>query len=573
MQASTSQWFHHLLRSGVLSEERQSRLRAALARRDDATPEQVASELIARGWLTRFQADQIALGRFRELHVGDYLLTDLIGVGGMGAVYAAVDQRTGERAAVKVLSSDFKYDAGMRARFRLEAQSGLGLSHPNLLRTLESGTTDDVFGEMDYVAMELFEGIALHELLSLHGPLPVAMACDVVAQAAAGCAHLHSLGVVHRDIKPDNLLIDTSGHVKLIDYGLALNDSTVGESTTSETGAEFSLAMLFGHECLGTPDYMAPEQAASSLNAGPSADIYGLGCTLYMLLTGKRPFTGTKQELAEAHRTQTDPPVTDLNPKVPPQVARIVDSMMQKSPDDRPASMVAVKEALDPFAERLPVRFEFEKLLRARRKLAERKSSIARSRSRGQSLTAIRAGVLASHVETGVGAETAIEGEPYGQQRRSRTAPTMPATSAAEEAADLISRYESAEEGNEPLARLTFPDGSSVPVTRASWWIGRSPDCDLHLKVPDLSARHCNLVFDGERWILRDNDSRNGVRVNGRPVGEVQLQPGDGISLGGLTHFRFEPIGRKSIALAPLITVAAMIVAAIAAVVFVTLQQ
>jgi serine/threonine-protein kinase len=559
----TSQFVEHLLRGQILRADRQAALQGG-AIPLDAAPEELARRLVQERWLTRFQAEKLLAGRFRELRIGPYVVTDLIGVGGMGAVYAAEHVETRQSAAVKVLSSLFKQDAGMRTRFRLEARAGQMVDHPNLVKTLAYGVTDDVFGEMDYMVMELFRGIALHELLSLHGPLTWSLACDIAVQAAAGLQHLHERGLIHRDVKPDNLLMDNAGRVKLIDYGLALTREAVRGGKVVEDGEEFSLTMLFGHDCLGTPDYMAPEQAADSVAADLPSDVYALGCTLFTMLTGRRPYqAATKQQLLEAHRTQPTPRLSQILPTIPPGLDAAVARMMAKSPQERFASMEEVVLAIAPYAARQPVRFQYEELLQARRRLAERKSSIARLAASGRSASSVRQAVLTQHVETGVATETLVEGVPGRPGRPA--APALPAVSAAESAASAFAAYTAEPSSADPVqAVLTFPNGLVVPIRGIQFTLGRGRDNDLVLPVADLSTRHCSLTFDGERWILKD-ESRNGVRVNGRRVKETLLASGDVVALAGSTQFRFEiPAERRRQRLWTIALIATAVLAALA---------
>lgn len=541
MPAVTIPFAESLFRSQLLTEAQQARVQELLQRLgsdDEEFPRKLAARLVADGWLTKFQAEQLLAGRFRELRIGPYVLTDLVGVGGMGSVFAAIDTRNQAPVAVKLLSRDFKHDAGMRARFRLEAKAGMKVDHPNLVRIFDYGSTDDVFGEMDFAVMELFRGIALHELLSVHGPLSPGLAADITVQAAAALQHLHDLGFIHRDVKPDNLLVDKDGHVKLIDYGLALTEAAVSEGRILEEGEEFSLTMLFGHDCLGTPDYMAPEQARDSVSAGPASDVYGLGCTLFTLLCARRPYAATTRSgLIEAHQTAPVPHVSQQNPRVPGALDEIVHRMMAKSLADRLPTMTQVIEALKPFAIRQPVRFSFSDLLNARRRLADHKSSIARLRREGKSVSAIRGGVLAQHIETDITAETAID----SAAKKGTHKPVVPASSTARQAADIFAAYDSIQGlPNQSVARIVFPDGLEIPLAKSPWMIGRDGDNDLPLRVPDLSARHCSLTFDGERWVLKDLDSRNGVKVNGRRIKEAMLSHGDQITLATATHFKFD---------------------------------
>lgn len=549
MLQSLSSFCEHASRSRILTADQEREL-VELAESIGGSEEDAAAELarraVAAGLLTRFQAEKLSAGRLRELRIGPYILTDLVGVGGMGSVYAALDEDQRQPLAVKLLSSDFKYDAGMRTRFRLEAAAGQRVRHPNLVRTVAYGTTDDVFGEMDYMAMELFRGIALHELLSVHGPLNWSMACDVIIQAAAGLQQLHSAGLIHRDVKPDNLLVDRDGRVKLIDYGLALSAEAVRDGKVLQDGEEFSLTMLFGHDCLGTPEYMAPEQAADSLAAGPPSDVYALGCTLFTLLTARRPFQApSKVQLVAAHREQPVPHVSALVPTIPPELDAVVARMMAKSPAERFPAMDDVVLALAPFAARQPVRFQYADLLQARRRLAERKSSIARLAQEGRTLSSLRNRILAEQLETGVSTETLVDGKPVPGVVRPATKP-LPTHSTVETAAEAIAAYAAEPACDAPvLAQLAFPNGLVAPIRGMQFGVGRLRNNDFVLPVADLSGRHCTFNFDGERWILRDLDSRNGVRLNGKRIKEEFIQHGDVVILGSTTQFRFEIPGQE----------------------------
>ena len=186
--------------------------------------------------------------RARGFFFDQYKLLDLVGVGGMGWVYRSLNTETGQIVALKILLEQFKNDRGMIVRFEQEAQAGLTLQHENIVRTLGYGLA----GGLPYVVMEYIEGPSLLELLRLRerSRLPWKQACDVIRQSAAGLHHVHQSGFVHRDIKPQNLLIDHHGIVKLLDFGLTM-------FRDGEKGDEFSMAMIFGHECVGTAAFDA----------------------------------------------------------------------------------------------------------------------------------------------------------------------------------------------------------------------------------------------------------------------------------------------------------------------------
>jgi hypothetical protein len=367
------------------------------------------------------------------------------------------------------------------------------------------------------------------------------MASDMISQAAAALQALHDRGLIHRDVKPDNLLVDETGRVKLVDYGLALTEDAVRDGRVQERGEEFTLTMLFGHDCLGTPDYMSPEQAASSLAADARSDIYALGCTFYTLLAGHRPYAApTKAQLLQAHREQPVPSARAAAPSTPDDLDAVIARMMAKRPEDRFPSMDSVVLSLAPYAMRRPVRFKYDELLRARRRLAEQKSSIARKSSPARSTSGLRAAALASHLATGVSTETDVDGPTHcGPARSPAAAP--PTETAAQSARTAFAAYQRDPDQASPvLARLVFSDGLEIPIRGMHYTIGRARDNDLSLASAELSTRHCSLTFDGERWIIRDFDSRNGVRVNGQKIKEAVLHPGDLLTLATSTHVRFE---------------------------------
>jgi serine/threonine-protein kinase len=190
--------------------------------------------------------------------------------------------------------------------------------------------------------------------------------CDFIRQAADGLHAAHECGIVHRDVKPQNLLIDQAGNVKLIDFGL----SHLGAESTDE---EFSLAMIFGHDRVGTPHYMSPEQYLDSNHVDRRTDVYSLGCTLYHALTGQLPFTASGQSTREvlsriivAHRTVQPRPIEDYGRSLPAGLAVVVARMMAKRPEDRYQTAEDVAAALSPFARRQPLRTDVDDLIARR---------------------------------------------------------------------------------------------------------------------------------------------------------------------------------------------------------------
>jgi serine/threonine protein kinase len=276
-------------------------------------------ELLRRGWLTVFQVNQVHLGRRPVL--GRYTLLGRLGRGSMGEVYRARHRHMGRLAAVKLFHPQRLAGRGA-AQFLREVQAAARLDHPHVVHAYDA---DDAGGR-PFLAMELIEGPALSQLVATNGPLPVAMACDYVRQAALGLQHAHERGVVHRDVQPSNLLLQArEGRVKVADFGLArLRDALAGPSDLTRLG-----------RVVGTLDYLAPEQIESGAVDG-RADLYGLGCALYFLLTARPPFPGgsATQKLLR-HLRQEPQPLWELRPDVRPAVAAIVHRLLAKRPGDR----------------------------------------------------------------------------------------------------------------------------------------------------------------------------------------------------------------------------------------------
>ncbi|MCA9108843.1 MAG: protein kinase [Planctomycetaceae bacterium] len=530
MTVAVSELLNAIDRSGVVDREALAIALETFPSGDDADSESLAKHLISHQVLTRYQARELLQGRFRRLQMEHFVIRDILGVGGMGTVFRAYDSRRDEEVALKVLSERFKHDAGMRARFRLEARAGLRLQHPHIVKTYELGVTDDVFGQVDYTTMEPFPGIALHELVGIIGKLPVGIACDIISQTAEALGFVHQQGLVHRDVKPDNVLIDNSGMVKVIDFGLALLNEAAREE-------EFSLAMIFGHDCLGTPDYIPPEQAVDSFSADARSDVYGLGCTFFVALTGKRPFTGASpKQIIDAHKTAPVPNAQDLVKELPDELADIVQRMMAKAPDERFASMSEVQQVLAPFASRQPIRFDFEKLTRIRMQSAirtgrlsmRRMSTVARLSSAARLSSSTTRG---TDPDRSTQAPTISPATPPGKGHPSSTS-ARESVSASSEAEQLLSSLAvSDSQAARTGAAVRLPDGSLFQLSKASLVIGRGQEADLTLDRMRLSSRHCRLFFDGTLWQIVDLDSKNGVKVNGERIVDSELYHGDRITL------------------------------------------
>ena len=313
-----------------------------LKRESPVDPDPLAESLVRRGWLTQFQVGRIRQGRGGELALGNYVLLDQLGEGGMGQVYKARHRRMGRVVALKVIARKQLADSESVRRFQREIEAAAQLEHPNVVRAYDA----DQAGDVHFFVMEFVDGIDLGKLVRQRGPLLIEEACTYIRQAAHGLQHAHERGLVHRDIKPSNLLLSTrEGVVKLLDLGLARWERTV------EGGSEPPTLTRDG-AMMGTPDFIAPEQARDAHSADIRSDLYSLGCTFYYLLSGKVPFPGGS--LAQKiYKQQFGAPVplTGVRPDVPSAVASVVYRLMAKEPSDRYQTPAEVISDLPPLGE------------------------------------------------------------------------------------------------------------------------------------------------------------------------------------------------------------------------------
>ena len=317
----------------------------------------VAEYLVKIGELTRFQADKLLAGVWQGLVIGHFRVLCPLGRGGMGVVYLAKDDRAPHPgslearrtalAALKVLPpARAKREPRTLARFRREMQLGRGLpAHPSLARILDAGED----AKVHFLAMEYVPGPTLRQTIADSGKLPIGSACRIFAEVAGGLHAAHEAGVVHRDVKPSNVIVSPFGPAKLLDFGFAFK---IGETLVDDPA-------IFGGpgHTLGTMDYLAPEQAANARAVTRAADLYSLGCTLYFALAGCPPFPGgTAKDKIRWHRTDAPPPVASFNPLVPPGLVKLLDSLMAKDARLRPATAAAVAKALAEWADPPPPR-------------------------------------------------------------------------------------------------------------------------------------------------------------------------------------------------------------------------
>jgi serine/threonine-protein kinase len=297
---------------------------------------QLSRAMVDVGLLTAWHSEKLLAGKYKGFFLGKYKLLGHIGTGGMSSVYLAEHTRLHDKRAIKVLPRTRVKDATYLARFQLEAKAIASLNHPNIVLAYDI----DNEGDVHYIVMEYVEGIDLQGLVRRDGPLPPAQAALLLAQAADGLQHAHQRGVIHRDVKPANLLLDLEGKIRLLDMGLAL-----------VSAEEESLTVLHNENVLGTADYLAPEQALNSHQVDHRADIYGLGCTLYFLLTGRPPFPeGTLAQRIAKHQKAMPTSIRKLREDCPGELEGICVKMMQKEAKYRYQSAAEVADALRKFA-------------------------------------------------------------------------------------------------------------------------------------------------------------------------------------------------------------------------------
>lgn len=516
----------------------------------------VAHQLVRAKLLTGYQAERLLLGRSRGFLIDHYKILAILGFGGMGRIYVAEDMLSGQEVALKVLTERHEVDASMLERLKLEAKAGLRLNHPQVVRTLEVGHT----GAVTYVVMEYVKGLTLHEVIVTQGPMPWPQACDVIAQSALGLHHAHKAGLVHRDVKPANLIVTNEGEAKILDFGLAL--------LKDDEEAEFALAMIFGHDCLGTADYISPEQSLHSHDVDARADIYSLGCTLYFILTGQVPFpVNTVAEKLLAQRMKVPPPVSTYVSDVPQGVMDILAKMMAKKLEDRYQTAGEVAEALGKYARRTPFPFDFQRILMARAREASRRmkaqtktpaqgsssttsASTSRREGGGSSITSggassISTQRLQNHIETDIDV----------RRRRSlpKTAPPEPNEPQHDELGRTTTMRAAESSLPQTVSAVLKPlDGSPVivlnqPVMR----LGRSATCEIPWNQQGVSGLHCEFAFEGNWWKVTDLGSKNGVQVNGVDITSRMLLPGDRLTIARKYHFQIEDPNAEPANLSP----------------------
>ena len=330
-----------LLRSRLVTPEQLeaawSQIELALADSDPSiellsVEDRLANKLVELGYINRWQAQQLLLGR-SKFNLGPYWIIESIGQGGMGQVFKARDEILGRLVAVKVLPRHMATPEAV-ANFRREIEAQARLNHPNLVRALDSGED----GKVCYLVTEYVPGPDLRKLVRAKGPMNMERAAHIISQAACALQHAHEQGLVHRDVKPGNILITPDGEAKLSDLGLA-----------GPLQGDLASDPRFGR-IVGTADYLSPDHIQSPWEPTPAWDIYSLGCTLYYAVTGKVPFPGgSTRDKVHAHLRLRPLDPRRLNPNLSPAFVEVMADMMAKDPRQRIATAAEVVARLAPW--------------------------------------------------------------------------------------------------------------------------------------------------------------------------------------------------------------------------------
>lgn len=340
MVSSIAQFVDRLNASGVMlpedSSAEASRFETAGLDREATA---FADHLVQQQSLTRYQADAILSGQLDGLVLGEYLVLAELGRGGMGIVYEALHRRMQRHVAIKVLPPKIVHHSKAFKRFEREIQTAARLTHPNIVTCYDAGQKSG----SSYLVMELIRGEDLSQVVRRDGPFSVNESIELVAQAAEGLKHAHSHQVVHRDVKPSNLMRCEDGTIKILDFGLASLRNRQESPSDNQRDDDLTDAGL----AIGTFNYMSPEQLEDSRFADARSDIYSLGCTLHFLVTGSPPFQAeTPVGKLLAHRESPVPELHSLRGPVPRELAELFRSMLAKNPGERPQSAAQVIERL-----------------------------------------------------------------------------------------------------------------------------------------------------------------------------------------------------------------------------------
>ncbi len=302
--------------------------------------EDVGHALIQDGLLTRYQLNRILAGTTHGLVLGNYRVLERIGAGGMGIVFLGEHMMMRRKVAIKVLPADEDCPPEMLERFYREMRVLGQLQHPNIVMAFDSGRVPPSPGQppLIYLVMEYVDGCDLDQYGRRHGPVPIGKACNWIRQAACGLQEAHNRYLIHRDVKPSNLLLTKEEQVKLVDFGLV---------------RQFSLRLTDPKALLGTLEFMAPEQSTDPTSVGTHSDLYSLGATLFWLISGKLPYPSASSINEALKQLQKTSPrrVRTFRPDAPPELEALLDRLLDRNPIRRPPTAFSVMKFLEPFVE------------------------------------------------------------------------------------------------------------------------------------------------------------------------------------------------------------------------------
>ncbi|HVA49532.1 MAG TPA: protein kinase [Pirellulales bacterium] len=482
MARRTSSIVEQIEQSRLLSDRELSEAQVEVAGLASLSDAAYVNRLVEFGLLTAWQGLQLLAGR-TSFFVGPYKLLQRIGHGGAAAVYKAQHTTIGQIVALKVFPTSLSQVRDAAARFRRETEASVRVNHPHVV----SGYGSKCFDGRGVLIMEFVNGDDLSRWLKRCGSLPIDWCCEAARQAALGLGHIHQRGLVHRDIKPSNVLaVGASGretpHVKVADLGAA--NIKYNEALSSQTQLT-ALGTL-----LGTPNYMSPEQIEDGHGADPRSDIFSLGCTLFKLLSNELPWTGaTLEERLKARMKQPPLRVRQFRRDIPPRIEQIIEAMLARRPENRPASADEVAGELAAFA-----------------------------RSKGaESPTAAVANPAAP---------SPAEPWPPILRIRGREPETVVLPPAPPVTVQTPLEWRLLRES------LQGPPQTSVMREQDTVVVGRGRDCHIRVRDVQVSRRHCQFAWRNGGWQIEDLGSQNGTYVNGLSATTCELNSGDQIRIG-----------------------------------------